>query len=110
MKKDRIKISSWKNIREFYNMNGFLQKNYIGNDSAYFKGLEKNQVLERLLNIKNRNIQNKQSNFKDSSYLRNIIVRFDENYEKQSPGTGFRFWRPNSKFDSPKNTTNGRIY
>jgi len=81
LEKDRIKIYSWAGLQKFYRFGGFLTQTIIGGDSTYFRGLNKNTIVKRLLYLKEKNLHNYKSDIKDPSYLRNKIINFGENFE-----------------------------
>jgi len=77
-KKDRLKTNSWHALMKFWSFGGFLDETFIGKDSCFFCGLEKNEIIKRLILIKRQKLQNRQSDYRDSSYLKKIIISIDK--------------------------------
>ncbi len=69
IKKDRIKCTLHKSLEDFLNIGGFIPKTMIGDDSKYFRNLDKNQALETLIRIKNNKSNNIISNDKEQKIL-----------------------------------------
>jgi len=109
MEKDRIKICSWKDLKKFQEMGGFLPKTFIGGDSKFFNGKDKNTVLKRLLYLKDKKAINKQSDLKETSFLRNRLIKFGELNEFKKQNNSDRFWKSDSPFNLSKNKAIGSL-
>ncbi|MDP6670743.1 MAG: hypothetical protein QGI60_02915, partial [archaeon] len=88
LEKDRVKVSSWKSLRKFNEFGGFLPNTFIGGDSIYFRGQDKNVIIQKLLYLKDNNLQNHKCDFKDFSYLKNRIIKFGEINENTKYNSG----------------------
>ena len=74
LKDDRIKCNSWDDLEDFYKLGGFIPKTFIGKDSKYFEGRDKNNVLRLLLNIKENKLNNLISTSKENSNLKKMLI------------------------------------
>ena len=74
MKDDRIKCTSWDDIENFYKLGGFIPNTFIGKDSKYFEGLDKNHILKTLLKIKELDFNNLKSKYKENNKLKEILL------------------------------------